>query len=63
MPDEWLEWLHAANISIREREHNPELVIEVLQCYNEAKHRSMSQKFIMTKNLNFGNAVLNYVND
>ncbi|CAH8667878.1 unnamed protein product [Schistosoma margrebowiei] len=49
MPEEWLEWLHAANISFQEREQNPELVIEVLQCYDTAKHRARRQKFIMTE--------------
>ncbi|CAH8870087.1 unnamed protein product [Trichobilharzia szidati] len=55
MPEEWLEWLHAANISFQEREQNPELVIEVLQCYDTAKHRARRQKFIMTEDSSWEN--------
>ncbi|CAL8102994.1 unnamed protein product [Calicophoron daubneyi] len=48
MPDEWLRWLREANISVREREKNPGLVIEVLQCYDAATHHARRQKYIMT---------------
>ncbi|VDP88262.1 unnamed protein product [Echinostoma caproni] len=54
MPDEWLQWLRAANISIHERERNPELVIEVLQCYDAATHHARRQKFIMTHRTDWG---------
>lgn len=56
MPDEWLQWLRAANISIHERERNPELVIEVLQCYDAATHHARRQKFIMTHRTDWGKA-------
>ncbi|CAH8644809.1 unnamed protein product, partial [Heterobilharzia americana] len=54
MPEEWLEWLRAADISFQEREQNPELVIEVLQCYDTAKHCARRQKFIMTEDSSWG---------
>ncbi|KAF7252174.1 hypothetical protein EG68_09159 [Paragonimus skrjabini miyazakii] len=47
MPEEWLHWLRSANISVPERERNPELVIEVLQCYDAATH-ARRQKFLTT---------------
>ncbi|CAH8664497.1 unnamed protein product [Heterobilharzia americana] len=55
MPEEWLEWLRAADISFQEREQNPELVIEVLQCYDTAKHCARRQKFIMTEDSSWEN--------
>ncbi|CAH8590220.1 unnamed protein product [Dicrocoelium dendriticum] len=51
MPDEWLQWLRAADISVRERERNPELVIDVLQCYDAATQHARRQKFITTNHL------------
>lgn len=46
MPNEWLQWLRAADISVHERERNPELVIDVLQCYDAATQHARCQKFI-----------------
>ncbi|KAF6778976.1 hypothetical protein AHF37_02475 [Paragonimus kellicotti] len=47
MPEEWLHWLRSADISPQEVNRNPELVIEVLQCYDAATH-ARRQKFLTT---------------
>nr|VZI12077.1 unnamed protein product [Spirometra erinaceieuropaei] len=49
MPSAWLQWLQESNISPRERRQNPELVLEVLQCYDAATQGALQQKF-MTQN-------------
>lgn len=49
MPSAWLQWLQDSNISAWERRQNPELVIEVLQCYDAATQNPREQKFIMTQ--------------
>ncbi|GAA54061.1 hypothetical protein CLF_112036 [Clonorchis sinensis] len=54
MPEEWLQWLRAANIPFHERERNPELVIEVLQCYDAATHHAQRQKFLTTNRSKWG---------
>ncbi|VEL26827.1 unnamed protein product [Protopolystoma xenopodis] len=47
MPAEWLQWLHAADIPAVERQRHPELVIEVLQCYDAAtNYAHRRHKFI-----------------
>ncbi|TGZ70663.1 hypothetical protein CRM22_003075, partial [Opisthorchis felineus] len=57
MPEEWLQWLRAANIPFHERERNPELVIEVLQCYDAATHHAQRQKFITTNRSKWGSSI------
>uniref|UniRef100_A0A0X3NGP0 non-specific serine/threonine protein kinase n=1 Tax=Schistocephalus solidus TaxID=70667 RepID=A0A0X3NGP0_SCHSO len=46
MPSAWLQWLQESNISPRERRQNPELVLEVLQCYDAATQGALQQKFM-----------------
>ncbi|KAG5453499.1 Serine/threonine-protein kinase PAK 3 [Clonorchis sinensis] len=57
MPEEWLQWLRAANIPFHERERNPELVIEVLQCYDAATHHAQRQKFLTTNRSKWGSSI------
>ncbi|KAM7541909.1 hypothetical protein Aperf_G00000007540 [Anoplocephala perfoliata] len=49
MPPAWRQWLQDSNISPRERKENPELVIEVLQCYDAATQNASQQKFMTQK--------------
>ncbi|KAL5107242.1 Serine/threonine-protein kinase PAK 3 [Taenia crassiceps] len=49
MPPAWRQWLQDSNISPRERKQNPELVIEVLQCYDAATQNANQQKFMTQK--------------
>ncbi|CDS37003.1 serine:threonine protein kinase PAK 3 [Echinococcus multilocularis] len=49
MPLAWRQWLQDSNISPRERKQNPELVIEVLQCYDAATQNANQQKFMTQK--------------
>lgn len=49
MPPAWHQWLQDSNISPRERKENPELVIEVLQCYDAATQNANQQKFMTQK--------------
>lgn len=48
MPPAWRQWLQDSNITACERKRNPELVIEVLQCYDAATQNA-NQKFMTQK--------------
>uniref|UniRef100_A0A5K3EGW8 non-specific serine/threonine protein kinase n=2 Tax=Mesocestoides corti TaxID=53468 RepID=A0A5K3EGW8_MESCO len=56
MPPAWRQWLQDSNISPLERKQNPELVIEVLQCYDAATQNASQQKF-MTQKFAWGHKV------
>lgn len=60
MPPAWRQWLQDSNISPRERKQNPELVIEVLQCYDAATQNANQQKF-MTQKGSWGKLFLLYL--
>ena len=49
MPPAWRQWLQDSNITACERKQNPELVIEVLQCYDAATQNANQQKFMTQK--------------